>query len=105
MTGALAFLWVKCSHLINLKLFFQVTSLFLLLFLGQILIYAFHELSEAGIFPNSVAFHEATEPYAPDGLYGKWFSIATVAVCFGWLLWAWGRDQLQRRFTNSAGTK
>ena len=105
LTGALAFLWVKCSHLINLKLFFQVTSLFLLLFLGQILIYAFHELSEAGILPNSAAFHEATEPYAPDGLYGKWFSIATVAVCFGWLLWAWGRDQLQRRFTNSAGTK
>ncbi len=97
VTVALAVLWVRCSHLINLKLFFQVTSLFLLLFLAQILLASFHEFSEAGVLPNSEAFHAATEPLAPDGRYGKWFSIATVVVCFGWLLWAWGRERLRVR--------
>lgn len=92
----LAVLWVKCSHLINLKLFFQVTSVFLLLFLGQVFIYALHELSEAGVFPSSEAFHLATEPFSPDGLYGKWFSVGTIALCLGWLLFAWARERLQR---------
>lgn len=94
VTVGMSVLWVKCSHLMNLKLFFQVTSLFLLLFLGQILLYSFHELSEAGILPASEAFHAATEPFSPDGLYGRWFSLATVGVCLGWLLLAWVRDRL-----------
>lgn len=96
-TVFLSVLWVKCSHLINLKLFFQVTSLFLLLFLGQILIYALHELSEAGVLPGSEAFHIATEPFSPDGLYGKWFSIFSVLICMGWLLIAWGRQKIRHR--------
>src|SRR3989338_10324511 len=94
-TLGLALLWVRCSHLINLKLFFQVTSIFLLLFLAQILLYSFHELSEAGVLPQSEAFHAATEPFAPDGRYGKWFSMGTVILCAGWLLWAWARQRLQ----------
>ena len=95
-TALLCVLWVRCSRLINLKLFFQVTSVFLLLFLAQVCIYAFHELSEAGVLPGSQAFHVATEPFSPDGLYGKWFSIITVAVCMGWLLLAWVRQRLQQ---------
>lgn len=94
----LAVLWIRCSHLINLQLFFQVTSIFLLLFLGQILISALHELSEAGVLANSEAFHAATEPFSPDGLYGKWFSIVMVFVCAGWLLIAWGRQSIQKAF-------
>ena len=102
-TVLLAALWVRCSHLINLKLFFQVTSIFLLLFLGQVFLYALHELSEAGVFPGSEAFHLATEPFSPDGLYGKWFSVVTVIVCMGWLLLAWGRQRL-RGLVSHAGT-
>ena len=97
-TAVLALLWVRYSRLINLKLFFQATSLLLLLFLAQILIYALHELSEAGVFPNSEAFHVATEPFSSDGLYGKWFSVVTVGICIGWLLIAW----LRRRMQNNA---
>jgi len=96
-TVALAVLWVRCSHLINLKLFFQVTSIFLLLFLAQIAIYAFHEFSEAGVLPQSEAWHATTEPWSPDGRYGKWFSLATVIVCMGWLLWAEARQFLHAR--------
>ena len=97
VTALLAVLWARWSRLINLALFFQVTSLFLLLFLGQIGIYALHELSEAGALPQSEAFHAATEAFSPDGRYGKWFSIVTVVVCLGWLLLAWGRQRLRRR--------
>jgi len=95
-TVLLSVLWVRCSHLINLKLFFQVTSVFLLLFMGQVFLYTLHEFSEAGIFPASEAFHLATEPFSPDGLYGKWFSILTVLVCVGWLLVAWARQQVRK---------
>lgn len=92
----LAVLWVRCSRLIGLKLFFQVTSIFLLLFLGQILISALHELSEAGVLANSEAFHAATELFSADGRYGKWFSIVTVVICMGWLLLAWGRQRIAK---------
>ena len=97
VTSALAILWARCHHLINLKLFFQVTSLFLLLFLGQVLLSALHELSEAGVLPGSAAFHAATEPFSADGLYGKWFSLVTIVVCMGWLLVAWARQRLAPR--------
>ena len=95
-TGLLVFLWMRCHHLINLRLFFQVTSVFLLLFLAQVLCYALHEFSEAGLLPHSDAFHLATEPYSPDGRYGRWFSVLTVAVCVGWLLVAWVRHRIQK---------
>ena len=83
--SGMAFLWVRVGHLINVKLFFQVTSLFLLLFVGQILLYSFHEFAEAGLLPNSEALHLATEPYSPDGIYGRWISLAVVTVCGFWL--------------------
>ncbi len=82
---AMALLWWKLGRLLNLKLFFQVTAVFLLLFVAQVLIYSFHEFSEAGLFPNSEALHAATEPYGPDGIYGKWISLGMVAVCAVWL--------------------
>lgn len=84
--GSLALMWAKFGHRINLKLFFQVTAVFLFLFVLQVLMYAFHEFSEAGILPNSEAFHTATEPYSADGLYGKWFSLGMVVICAVWLL-------------------
>ena len=90
---AMALLWVRFSYLINLKLFFQVTAIFLLLFVVQILIYSFHEFTEAGLFPNSEALHVATEPFSPEGLYGKWFSLGMVFICGIWLAGAWLRDK------------
>lgn len=85
-TAAFSYFWARFSSLINVKLFFQVTGIFLLLFVGQILIYSFHEFSEAGFFPNSEAFHLATEPFSPSGVYGRWFAVVTVSICALWLL-------------------
>src|SRR5207244_462423 len=67
-----ASLWSRYGHRVNLALFFQVTAVFLLVFVVQLLIYGFHELMEANIFPYSGPLHAATEPYGPDGIYGRW---------------------------------
>lgn len=85
--------WAKFGHLINVKRFFQVTSIFLLLFMVQVAIYSFHEFTEAGLLPNSEALHYATEKYSPDGLYGKWFSPIMVGICGLWLVGGWLIDR------------
>ena len=87
--------WVRFAHLINVKRFFQVTGIFLLLFMIQVGIYTFHEFSEAGLLPNSEMLHAATEKFSPDGLYGKWFSLVMISVCALWLVGGWLVDRLR----------
>ncbi len=89
----LALAWGKYAHLINMKRFFQVTSLFLLLFLAQVAIYTFHEFAEARVLPNSDALHTATEILSPDGEYGKWFSMLIVVACAAWLVVGYVADR------------
>src|ERR1041385_576095 len=91
--GSMAWAWGRFGHLINVKRFFQVTGIFLLLFMAQVAIYTFHEFAEAGVLPNSDALHAATEKFSPEGLYGQWFSVVMVAVCLVWLLGAWAIDR------------
>ena len=93
---AMAWAWGQFGHLINIKRFFQVTGIFLLLFMTQVAIFTFHEFAEAGVLPNSEALHAATEKFSPDGLYGQWFSLVMVAACALWLLGAWLIDRTQR---------
>jgi high-affinity iron transporter len=93
--GAFAWGWARFGHLINVKRFFQVTGIFLLLFMLQVAIYSFHEFSEAGLLPNSEMLHAATEKFSPDGLYGKWFSPLMIAICGLWLIGAWVSDRLK----------
>src|SRR6476619_3862035 len=83
--AAFAIGWAKFGHLINIRRFFQVTGIFLLLFMVQVSIYSFHEFAEAGLLPKSEFLHEATEKFWPDGIYGKWFSPLMVGVCGLWL--------------------
>jgi high-affinity iron transporter len=95
--GGFALGWARFGHLINVRRFFQVTGIFLLLFMVQVGIYSFHEFSEAGLLPNSELLHAATEKFSPDGLYGKWFSLVMISVCALWLLGAWLMDRWQAR--------
>jgi high-affinity iron transporter len=92
----LALAWAKYSHLINMKRFFQVTNLFLVLFLVQIGIYTFHEFAEAGVLPNSDSLHAATEVISPDGEYGQYFSMLIVAVCAVWLVASYISDRTRK---------
>jgi high-affinity iron transporter len=80
-----ASLWSRYGHRVNLGLFFQVTAVFLLVFVVQLLIYGFHELMEANIFPYSEPLHLATEPYGPDGLYGQYLTYLLVMMPLAWL--------------------
>lgn len=98
--GLFAWGWMRFGHLINVRRFFQVTGIFLLLFMVQVGIYSFHEFSEAGLLPNSEALHVATEKFSPDGLYGKWFSLAMISICALWLLGGWLIDRLRQSRQN-----
>lgn len=88
LAAFVASLWSRYGHRVNLGLFFQVTAVFLMVFVVQLLIYGFHELTEANIFPYSEPLHIATEPYGPDGLYGKYLTYLLVLLPMGWLAFA-----------------
>jgi high-affinity iron transporter len=93
--AALSWLWAHFGHRINLRRFFQVTGLFLLMFTAHIVFYAIHEFSEAELLPNSEWIHNATEPYTPLGQYGMWISVGMIAVCALWLVGASLLDRLR----------
>ena len=97
---AMAWVWGHFGHRINVKRFFQVTGLFLLLFTIQIAFHAIHEFSEAELLPNSEAIHAATEPYSSDGRYSLWIMFGMVAVCGLWLA---GVTMLDRSRANHRG--
>ena len=75
-----AWLWSRYGHRVNLARFFQVTAVFLLVFVVQLVIYGVHELAEANVFPNSQPLHDATEPYGPDGIYGQYLTYLLVVL-------------------------
>lgn len=85
LAALVAWLWSRYGQRVNLALFFQVTAVFLLVFVLQLLIYGFHELTEANLFPYSEPLHWATEPYGPDGRYGKYLTYFLVLLPMGWL--------------------
>ncbi len=85
VAALIALLWSRYGHRVNLARFFQVTAIFLLVFVVQLFIYGFHELAEARVLPNSDALHWATEPYGPDGIYGQYLTYMLVALPLGWL--------------------
>jgi high-affinity iron transporter len=95
LAGALAWAWWRYGHRVNLALFFRVTSVFLILFALQLVLYAFHEATEANLLPIDNAYwHIATEPYGPEGQYGALFTYALVLVPAAWLAIAAVRTRL-----------
>jgi high-affinity iron transporter len=86
IAAGIAWLWTKYGRRVNLAQFFQVTAVFLVVFVVQLVIYGVHELTEANIFPGSQPWHDATEPYGPDGLYGQYLTYLLVALPLGWLI-------------------
>lgn len=80
-----AWLWSKFGHRVNLGLFFQVTAIFLFVFVVQLLIYGVHEMSEQNMIPYSEAIHEATESWGPDSAFGHLLTYLLVLLPLGWL--------------------
>lgn len=86
--AGVAWMWGRYGHRVNLALFFQVTAVFLAVFVVQLMIYGVHELTEANLFAGSEALHWATEPYGPDGRYGRILTYLLVALPVAWLAFA-----------------
>jgi high-affinity iron transporter len=88
VAALLAGAWIRYGSRVNLALFFQVTSIFLVLFTLQLLFYAFHEFTEAGVLPLDNAYwHAATEEWA-EGTYANAISIGLILVPLAWLAFA-----------------
>ena len=85
VAAVIAALWSRYGYRVNLSRFFQVTAVFLLVFVVQLLIYGFHELTEANLFAGAQALHDATEPYGPDGIYGQYLTYLLILRPLGWL--------------------
>jgi high-affinity iron transporter len=52
LAGAVSLMWVKFGHKVNLGRFFRVTSWFMMVFAIQLVVYALHEFTEAGVVPG-----------------------------------------------------
>jgi high-affinity iron transporter len=95
LAATLALAWVKVGRRVNLSRFFQVTAVFMVLFSIQLLIYSFHEFTEAGVIPgiDNEHWHVVSEPYGPEGQYGTWLSYSLVLVPMAFMLIAWWQDR------------
>jgi high-affinity iron transporter len=91
--GLIALCWTRFSHRLQIGLVLRVTSIFLGLFLLQLLIYGVHELAESGWIQGSQAFHDATERFGPDGNIGKWLAYSLAAAPLVYLV----LDRFRRR--------
>jgi high-affinity iron transporter len=59
---------------------------FLLVFVVQLLVYGFHELTESGLLPiDNGYWHLVTEPYGPEGPYGQWLTYSMILLPLLWL--------------------
>ena len=97
----LAWAWSRYGHRVNLALFFQVTSIFLLLFALQLLLYGFHELAEAKALPlDNEYWHAATEAYA-EGTFAQIYSLALVLIPAAWLALAALKSHQKNRSVGS----
>jgi hypothetical protein len=83
------------------------TRAFVVVFLAQGVIYAFHELAEARLLPASEVLHSATEAYGPDGNYGVHLSDLLVIAPLVAAAITWGRssERFAARFRFASPTR
>jgi high-affinity iron transporter len=95
--AAIALAWLRFGHRVDLALFFRVTAVFLVLFCAQLLLYAFHEFTEAQAIPgiDNAWWHMATERYA-EGDLARTFSYSLALVPLAFLAYAVWRGPAAR---------
>jgi high-affinity iron transporter len=89
--AAIAFAWTRLGKGVDIRGLLNVSSVFLLIFLVQLVLYGVHELSEARLLPASQAVHDATEILGPDGIIGHILAYALAIVPTIWLASLWLR--------------
>jgi high-affinity iron transporter len=80
-----AWLWSRYGHRVNLGLFFQVTAIFLFVFVVQLLVRGVHEMSEQGMLPYSEILHAKTEAWGPDSTFGHVLTYLLLLLPLAWL--------------------
>jgi len=95
--AAIGYMWSSQSHKINLRLFLQVTGIFLVLFSIDLFVYGMHELSEMEAIPfigtdANIAFHIWSEPIE-EGIVSELVAFGLLAVPVGWLGLAFMKDK------------
>jgi high-affinity iron transporter len=84
--AGVASLWSRYGHRVNLGLFFQVTAIFLIVFVVQLLIASVHEMSEQNMMGAlSQPIHDATESWGPDSAFGHALTYLLVLLPAAWL--------------------
>lgn len=99
LTAVIAYLWASQSHKINLKLFMQVTGVFLLLFAVHLFLYGIYELTEVEgtIFYND-AIHQAMKPFVSSKtLFGQLTIYGLLVVPCAWLFVSYAKDKFFRK--------
>ena len=91
-----AFAWCTIESRLDRSASRVATRIFFTLFAAQLAMYAFHESAEARLLPWSEALHSATEPYGPDGIYGRNFAWLLIVVPLGAVCIAWWRTRVRR---------
>jgi high-affinity iron transporter len=96
---ALGVAWMHYGRALNLPRFFQMSAAFMAIFSLQLVIYAFHEFTEAQALPliDNARWHLLTEAYGPDGEYGNYLSYCLVVVPLAVLVIA----SLRQRFSTA----
>ena len=98
LVGAIAYLWVSQSQKINLRLFLQVTGVFLVLFSIELFFYGLHELSEMNAIPMigddwNINFHIATE-FIETPWISNTITAGLLGIPCGWLGYSYWRNKL-----------
>lgn len=85
--AGIGYLWVKESGRINLRVFMQVTGIFLILFCLHLFIYGFHELTEVSAIPgiDNFYWHTLTEPLEPGEPIGNIITLGLLVVPCAWI--------------------
>ncbi|HVZ85677.1 MAG TPA: FTR1 family protein [Polyangia bacterium] len=97
LAGLVAWIWTRYARRLNLGVVLKVTSVFLCLFLAQLVIYGVHELAESGVIEGSQHFHDLTEAFGPDGRFGHLLSYSLVAAPALYLAWVRRSARLGQR--------
>jgi high-affinity iron transporter len=84
--AAVAWLWSRFGHRVNLPLFLQMTAIFLFVFVLQLFIRGIHEMSEQHYLPYSQLIHDATEAWGPDSSFGHVLTYLLVVLPLAWLI-------------------
>ena len=100
--AAVGWAWTRYGRRVPLTLFFQVTALFLFVFVVQLSIKAAHEMAEQHLLPYSVVIHDRTEAWGPDSAFGHLLTYLLAALPLAWLVLARIRSHFGRTRTGDA---